>query len=87
LGNGVIVGIQSTTTGNLPDRRNKIFALHQTEDTIHRWITFGGSIELHGWAKRGDRGKRKTWTLKRQLSVYNSTTRELKFVEVEDNAK
>lgn len=82
----LIVGVQCTVTGSLSARKDKIFELHQLQannDAIHKWLSVNGaSIELHGWAKRGERGKRKLWTLKRKVSVYNTTTRELKFIQI-----
>jgi hypothetical protein len=51
--------VQVTTTGNMGAREKKIFSL-----PVHRiWLSSGGRIFVHGWAKRGARGKRKTWTL------------------------
>lgn len=32
------------------------------------WLAAGNRITIHGWAKQGPRGKRKTWTL-RELDV------------------
>lgn len=31
------------------------------------WKQSGGQIYLHGWAKRGERGKRKVWTLREEI--------------------
>lgn len=53
-----IVGIQVTSGDNLASRIAKINA----EPRALAWVQAGGSIEAHGWAKRGGRGKRKLWT-------------------------
>ncbi len=58
---GRIVAIQVTSGENVAARINKIFEL----DTAREWLASGGLIEVHGWAKRGARGKRKLWTLRR----------------------
>ena len=31
------------------------------------WQRAGGKIFVHGWAKRGPRGKRKVWTLREEI--------------------
>lgn len=55
-----LIGIQTTSTGNLSARVKKIMDL-----PIHKvWLNTGNKIILHGWAKRGARGKVKHWTLK-----------------------
>ena len=51
--------VQVTTAGNMGAREKKIWSL-----PVHRiWLSSGGRIFVHGWAKRGARGKRKTWTI------------------------
>lgn len=59
-----ILAVQVTTAGNVAARLAKIAA----EPRAEIWRKAGGKIEVHGWAKTGERGKRKTWTL-RQLEV------------------
>ena len=34
--------------------------------TLQDWLSGGGEYEIWSWAKRGARGKRKTWTLRRE---------------------
>ena len=34
-------------------------------ENLAAWIKAGGKCEWHGWAKRGPRGRRKVWTLRR----------------------
>jgi hypothetical protein len=57
---GVIALVQVTSGSNHNARREKIMA----EPLAELWKSAGGKIFLHSWAKRGPRGKRKTWTLK-----------------------
>jgi hypothetical protein len=54
--------VQVTSTGNINARREKIKA----EPLAAKWKQAGGAILLHGWAKRGPRGKRKVWTLREE---------------------
>jgi len=56
---GCIVACQSTTTANQAARVSKILAL----ESAGAWWKAGGDIVVHGWAKKGARGKRKLWEL------------------------
>jgi hypothetical protein len=56
-----LLAIQCTSTGNLPARVKKI----QASEHYPIWLSTGCHLEAWGWAKRGERGKRKTWTLKK----------------------
>jgi len=49
--------VQTTTASNMMARYHKILSLPEAET----WLRAGGAIFLHGWAKRGARGKRKLW--------------------------
>lgn len=51
--------VQCTTTAHLAEREAKIRA----ESRAFIFMESGGRILLHGWAKKGPRGKRKTWQL------------------------
>lgn len=53
--------VQTTSTGNISSRVNKIAALPESA----HWLSTGSQIEVWGWAKRGKKGTRKTWTLKK----------------------
>lgn len=53
-----IVGVQATSTPNVPARIKKIRALSAHKE----WLAAGGRILVIGWAKRGPAGKRKLWT-------------------------
>lgn len=52
--------IQATTGDNAAARRQKIL---QLPDALW-WLLAKNWIILDAWAKRGDRGKRKVWTVK-----------------------
>jgi hypothetical protein len=63
----VLVLIQTTTTGNMKSRIQKIHAL----PTAWKWITTGNKIEVWGWAIRGKKGTRKKYELKRHIVTGN----------------
>jgi hypothetical protein len=49
--------------GWFAQHRAKILALPE----FQQWKDAGGLVLLHGWAKRGPRGKRKVWTLREEV--------------------
>lgn len=57
-----IIGIQTTDHTSHSKRRDKATA----EPRLRQWIESGGRFELWSWGKRGERGKRKVWTLRRE---------------------
>lgn len=59
----VLLAIQATSTGNMPSRIKKIKSLPAS----WKWITTGNRLEVWGWAKRGKKGQRKKYELKRQI--------------------
>ncbi len=53
--------VQVTTTAHMAERIDKISKNAMAMD----WLaSHNRCIYVHGWAKRGERGKRKLWTLK-----------------------
>lgn len=56
-----IIAVQVTTGPNVAARLTKIFE----SENARKWLAGGGLIEVHGWAKRGARGKAKRWKLRR----------------------
>lgn len=58
VANGRTLGIQTTSGANVAARIEKIYA---TENARH-WLMAGNRLVVHGWSKRGPRGKRKVWT-------------------------
>lgn len=57
---GEIVGVQTTSASHLSARYKKILEI--PEAVI--WLKANGRILLHGWGKKGARGKRKLWQTK-----------------------
>lgn len=55
-----VLGVQSTSTDHIMDRIRKALA----EPRIRVWLEAQNRFQVWGWAKRGERGKRKLWTLK-----------------------
>lgn len=52
-----VMAVQATTEANMAARLKKIASL----DSAAIWKCSTRTIEVHGWSKRGERGKRKTW--------------------------
>ena len=57
MATGVIGLVQVTTAAHLAERETKVRAHPNTA----KWLHAGGRLWVHGWAKRGERGKRKVW--------------------------
>ena len=57
-----LVGIQACAGGDHAKRRAKAMA----EPKLGEWLLVGNEFEIWSWAKRGERGKRKVWTLRRE---------------------
>lgn len=54
---GETIGVQSTTAANQAARLTKLKA----EPRIRCWLEAGNQLVVHGWSKRGAKGKRKLW--------------------------
>ena len=52
-----ILAVQTTSGNNVSARMEKI----RQEPKAALWLACGGRIQVHGWRKIGDRGKRKLW--------------------------
>lgn len=61
---GEILGVQTTSDAHVADHVAKILA----EPRILLWLQAGGRMVVHGWGKKGPRGKRKMWVC-RQVSI------------------
>lgn len=57
-----VLAIQTTTTGHVANRMEKAKA----SPNLGIWLACKNRFEVWGWAKRGARGERKTWTLDRR---------------------
>ena len=55
------LGVQTTTTDNISHRLDKL--REECAGNMRLWLERGNRLVIHGWAKRGPRGQRKTWTL------------------------
>jgi hypothetical protein len=60
VGEQGLIGIQTTSTGNMNARIKKI----GEEPLAEVFLKTGNRVVVHGWAKRGPRGKRKVFQLK-----------------------
>ena len=54
---GEILGVQSTSGSNHSARVVKSCGIPE----LHTWFQAGGKFVVHSWAKKGPRGKQKTW--------------------------
>ena len=57
-----LLGIQATSGANHASRREKMLS----EPRAHSWMKAGGRLAIWSWAKKGPRGKRKTWQLREE---------------------
>jgi hypothetical protein len=64
-----VLAVQATSSSNLSARDKKVRA----EQKARLWLEAGNRIQIHGWALRGPRGKRKVWTLNvREIAIANT---------------
>jgi len=54
--------VQTTDHSSFAKHKLKILAIPE----FQKWKDAGGIVLLHGWGKRGPRGKRKVWTLREE---------------------
>ena len=59
---GQIVAVQTTSGANVSARLRKIAASPRIADVL----SAGVRVVVHGWAKRGPRGKAKKWTCREE---------------------
>lgn len=57
-----IVGVQACAAASHAARKSKLLK----EKKIAVWLAAGGRVEVWSWGKRGARGKRKTWQVRRE---------------------
>ena len=55
------LGVQTTSADHISHRLAKL--REECAAAMTRWLEAGNRLVIHGWAKRGPRGKRKVWTL------------------------
>jgi hypothetical protein len=59
-----VLGVQTTTQTNVSHRVEKLRT--ECADAMRAWLSAGNRLVIHGWAKRGARGKPKRWTVVEQ---------------------
>jgi len=65
-----ILAVQTTSGDNVSARFTKI----QSLPSVVHWLSNPACrLVIHGWSKRGDRGKRKLWTCREVEVVLNET--------------
>jgi hypothetical protein len=57
------LGVQATTGGHHAARRDKLCAHPNTR----LWLEASNRLEIWSWDKRGSKGRRKLWTLRREV--------------------
>ena len=67
-----VLGVQSTTTTNQAARVSKIQS-DELARNVNMWLMAGNRIVVHGWSKKGPRGKRKRWELS-ETEIPRTTT-------------
>ncbi len=60
--NGMIALVQCCST-DFAKHKTKLLAIPE----LQTWKAAGGEVIIHGWTKKGPRGKRKTWTLREEI--------------------
>lgn len=63
LSDNTIIGVQVTSGSNVAARLVKL----RESPLLPVWLGCGGKVLVHGWAKRGPRGKVKRWTLREEV--------------------
>lgn len=58
---GELLGVQATSGTNVSARVQKSLA----SPYLQEWLRTGSMFEVWGWSKRGIRGERKLWSLRR----------------------
>lgn len=66
-----ILGIQACAGASHAARREKA----GNEPRLLTWLQCGGRFEIWSWSKKGARGKRKTWELRREELTYSNEHR------------
>lgn len=65
-----LLAVQTTSGSNVSARYEKIALL----PSVTHWLSNPACrLVIHGWARRGDRGKRKVWTCREVEVVLNET--------------
>jgi hypothetical protein len=66
----IVIAVQTTTGDNVSHRYEKMRYL----PAVVHWLSAPSrKLVIHGWSKRGERGKRKTWTCREVHLKLNET--------------
>ena len=58
-----VIAVQTTSLSNIASRIEKV----ETNPNLWLMLNAGWDVEVHGWAKKGAKGKRKLWECKRVI--------------------
>jgi len=58
-----VLGVQTTTSSHVAEHIEKIRSI----PAYKIWLNGGNQIEVHGWSKKGKKGKRKLWQVTRTI--------------------
>lgn len=65
-----VLGVQTTSDDNASKRVEKLNGI----EALKLWVACSNRLVVHGWAKKGARGKRKLWTCREiEISFRTST--------------
>lgn len=65
-GKPACLGVQTTSGTNVAHHLAKL-AEEPIASRMRVWLGAGNRLVIHGWAKRGARGARKTWTCREEI--------------------
>jgi len=65
-----VLAVQCTTSDNVSSREKKI----QGYETLYGWTQSNNACVIHGWSKKGPKGKRKLWAVR--ILIYAPESRE-----------
>ena len=63
--------IQTTTSSNVSAHVHKYMEEEEPFKNLKTWLMAGNRFVIHGWSKKGPRGKRKTWEVTRKEFLMN----------------
>lgn len=65
-----VLAVQTTSSSNISAHRRKYEDDKVISGNIEDWLAAENKFDLHGWSKRGARGKRKIWGV--TVTSYNN---------------
>lgn len=67
--------IQTTTASNMSAHVHKVLEEEEIFKNLKTWLSAGNRFIIHGWSKKGPRGKRKVW----EVNTRDFTWEEVEF--------